>query len=256
MSGLRFLGVIPARHASTRFPGKPLADLWGRPLVWHTWRRASLATSFDRVVIATDHHGIAEVARGFGAEVVLTRPEHPSGTDRCAEVAEQLGGAEYIVNIQGDEPLIDPTLLDALCAELALGRSDIVTAATELRSAEDLLNPNIVKVVPGPGRAWYFSRAPIPYPRDEANRAALLAGEHPLWWHHVGLYGYTAEALRRFVAHPPTPLELTEQLEQLRALEIGLTLWVLPAQQRSPGIDTPEQLAALQNLPPQLPQET
>jgi len=251
------VGIIPARYASTRFPGKPLHLLGGKPLVQHVWERCRRARALHRVIVATDDRRIARVAEGFGAEVALTSPDHPSGTDRLAEVARRLRTATHFVNVQGDEPLVDPGLVNRIAA--ALVRRDarpMVTAANPSRSVAEYLNPNVVKVVlDRAGDALYFSRAPIPLDRERAvappllESHALAVGEtaygHPPelaspFLRHHGIYGYARELLLQFVRWKPTPLEQLEKLEQLRALEHGIRIRVLITPHASVGVDTPE----------------
>ncbi len=235
------LAVIPARYASTRFPGKPLYLIAGKPLVQHVWERCQSCRGLDRVVIATDDRRIQVAAEAFGAEVCMTSPDHPSGTDRLAEVAAQIPEAEFILNVQGDEPLISPELIGQLAAALVSDPSlSMVTAAAPLENRALLDDPNIVKVTTTTtGRALYFSRSRIPYPRN---------GEHGNWLWHKGIYGYRREFLMQFVAWPPSMLELTEGLEQLRALENGGAIQVISTNEDSPGVDTPEQAAAVEVL--------
>jgi 3-deoxy-manno-octulosonate cytidylyltransferase (CMP-KDO synthetase) len=233
--------VIPARYASTRLPGKPLLPIAGRPMVEHVWRRAQ-STGAREVLLATDDERIAETARGFGAEVVMTSPEHPSGTDRLAEVATQRGWAEndVVVNVQGDEPLLPAANVIQVARLLAdHPEAAIATLMTPILSQADFLDPNVVKAVAdGAGRALYFSRAPIPWPRD-----GRAAGADCFGWRHIGLYAYRAGPLRRLAALPPTPLEQTERLEQLRALENGWGIVIAPAVDvPGPGVDTAEDL--------------
>jgi 3-deoxy-manno-octulosonate cytidylyltransferase (CMP-KDO synthetase) len=236
-----FRVVIPARYASTRLPGKPLLPLGGRPMVEHVWERAR-TTGATEVLIATDDPRIAEVARAFGAEVVLTSPSHPSGTDRLAEVAEARAWPDeaVIVNVQGDEPLL-PAANVVQVAQLleAHPQAAIATLMTPITTEQDFLDPNVVKAVSDKdGRALYFSRAPIPWPRDGRAPDTAVFG-----WRHIGLYAYRAGPLRRLAALAPTPLEQTEKLEQLRALENGLGIVIAPAAVvPGPGVDTPEDL--------------
>ncbi len=231
----RAVAVIPARWASTRFPGKPLAELAGEPMIAHVVRRAAEATTVEHVMVATDDERIAAAARAAGAEAVLTG-EHPSGTDRVA--AALAGRAEWgiVVNVQGDEPLLAGANIDVVVAGL---RSDPgVAIATLCRPLEPerAADPNAVKVVRDRrGRALYFSRAAIPHPRHTAHAAGLLRL-------HLGIYGFRREALARFVALPPSPLECAESLEQLRALENGIPILVLDAPHPAYGVDTPEDL--------------
>lgn len=231
--------IIPARWASTRFPGKPLAEIAGKPLVRHVWERCSRARSVRRVIVATDDMRIAEAAFAFGAEVALTKASHPSGTDRVAEVATSLPRESVIVNVQGDEPLVDPRLIDRLVALFGKDRGlAMATAASPIRSQEEFLDPNIVKVVTGPERqALYFSRAPIPWDRQQGGCSRAM--------HHHGIYAYRRKFLLDFVQWKPTPLEKIECLEQLRALEHGARIHVLTTKTTLAGVDTPGQAIAL-----------
>lgn len=234
----KILGVIPARFASTRFPGKALAPLAGKPLVQHVFERASRARYLTGVVIATDDEQIADVARGFGATVRITRGDHPSGTDRVAEVAAS-GDAAVIVNIQGDEPLIDPAAIDA--AVLAIQETDapMATLKRRISNRADLQNPNVVKVVTAAsGDAIYFSRCPIPFHRENAGT----------YFQHVGLYVYRRDFLLRYSDLPVGPLESAEKLEQLRALENGYRIRVALTEYESIGVDTPEDLENVNSL--------
>jgi len=228
------VAVIPARWASTRFPGKPLFPILGKPLVQHTWERCMKAKSVSQVIVATDDMRIAEVAFEFGAEVSLTSPKHPSGTDRLAEVAARLRGVKHVINVQGDEPAIDPRLIDRLVKALQDNpKLEMVTAACPFPEESDALNPNNVKVVTAlDGRALYFSRSPIPFDRDKTDKV------RPLW--HIGLYGYRRDFLAQFVRWKPTPLENCEKLEQLRALEHGASIKVITTKSHGVGVDTPE----------------
>jgi 3-deoxy-manno-octulosonate cytidylyltransferase (CMP-KDO synthetase) len=225
--------IIPARWGSTRFPGKPLHQIAGKPLLQHVWERCLKSKLADGVIVATDHMRIAEAAFGFGAEVALTSARHPSGTDRAAEVAANLRGYGIIVNVQGDEPFLDSKLVDRLVAALRADRSfDMATAASKL-GAEDLDNPNCVKVVTDlRGRALYFSRLAIPCDRD----GDIL----PERFRHLGVYAYRRKFLLQFVRWKPTRLESSEKLEQLRALEHGANILVLKTRSAGPGVDTPE----------------
>jgi len=249
---LTFTVVIPARLASTRLPGKVLADLGGRPVLAHVHARA-LASGAARVVIATDDGDVARAAEGVGAEVVMTSPLHESGTDRLAEAAVTLGlGPEtVVVNVQGDEPEMPPEAIAAVAAAVeAAPTVDIATVALPIEDAAAFADPNIVKVVADEaGDALYFSRAPIPWPRDLGVAPADLGGAgtlpHAGARRHVGLYAYRAHALARFTALPPHPLELAERLEQLRALAHGMTIRVIDAPGPiPPGIDTAADLDA------------
>lgn len=232
--------IIPARWGSTRFPGKPLHPLGGKILLQHVWERCLRAKCADLVVVATDDMRIAEAAFAFGAEVSMTSPKHPSGTDRIAEVAERLGtGFGTVINVQGDEPRIDPRLIDRLANALRASSSlAMATAACPLELSERE-NPNCVKVVTGvDGDALYFSRAAIPFDRDGDSKVPLLR--------HLGIYAYRRKFLLEFVKWKPSPLERTEKLEQLRALEHGARIRVLVTKSAGPGIDTPEDALAFE----------
>jgi 3-deoxy-manno-octulosonate cytidylyltransferase (CMP-KDO synthetase) len=233
--------IIPARMGSSRFPGKVLASATGRPLIQHVYDRARLARSAARVVIATDDARVREAVLGFGGECILTSPEHPNGTSRIAEAARTLGLAAdaIVVNAQGDEPELEPALIDAAVAALETSAADAATAAIPFGAGEDVGNPNLVKVViGGDGCALYFSRAPIPHPRDAGSAPVA-----PL--KHVGLYVYRRRFLDEYLALAETPLERTEQLEQLRILWHGRKIAVAVAEVQSHGgIDTPEQYQA------------
>ncbi len=234
------VALIPARWGSARFPGKPLHGIAGKPLVQHVWERCQEAGVFGQVIVATDDLRIAETAFAFGAEVAVTSPEHPSGTDRVAEVARKLKDARLIFNVQGDEPLIDPGLLAQLARKLARDHSaDLITAATPLAPAE-ALDPNSVKVVlDRKGAALYFSRSLIPYARNPA---------HARYLKHLGVYGYRRKALLNFVRLKPAPLEETERLEQLRALQNGMKIRVVVTETGSVGVDTPEDAGMVEQL--------
>jgi 3-deoxy-manno-octulosonate cytidylyltransferase (CMP-KDO synthetase) len=229
----RILGVIPARFASSRFPGKALTPIAGKPMLQHVYERASQARYLTKVIIATDDERIRDAARAFGAQVRMTRPDHASGTDRVAEVADS-DAASVIVNIQGDEPLIDPEAIDV--AALALLADDDLHMATLKKRIEDsseITNPNVVKVVSDlAGNAIYFSRCPIPYVRDGG----------AVHFKHIGLYVYRREFLLAYSGLPVGPLERVERLEQLRALENGYRVGVVETEYESLGVDTPEDL--------------
>jgi 3-deoxy-manno-octulosonate cytidylyltransferase (CMP-KDO synthetase) len=231
------LAVIPARFASTRLPGKPLLDLTGKPLVVHVLEQARRAARVDRVLVATDDQRIAAAVREHGGEVVMTRADHPNGTSRIAEAVDQLDAAlDLVVNIQGDEPEIEPALVDAVIERLAAGEEPMATVASPFGSHEDPADPNIVKVVLNQrGQAMYFSRCPIPHDRDRQ-------GVMPL--KHVGLYAYRRAFLPTYIALSATPAEQAEQLEQLRVLEHGHAIACIVRQTRHVGIDTAEQYDA------------
>ena len=236
------VAVIPARYASSRFPGKPLADLDGRPMIEHVYRRAESSPAVSHVIVATDDRRIADAVARFGGEARLTRADHPSGTDRVAEVAATLD-CDIVVNVQGDEPLIDPGAISEAVAPLALDPSlQITTLFHRIDNPADLHNPNIVKLVlDRAGYALYFSRAPIPYARDPR-------GGWPPLYRHIGLYAYRRKALLVLAALEPTPLERTEALEQLRALEHGIRIKAVETAYDSLGVDTPEDLEQVRRL--------
>lgn len=229
--------LIPARMASTRLPGKPLADIHGEPMIVHVWRRAR-ESNVGRVVVAAAESAIVDAVIRAGGEAVLTNPDHPSGSDRIFEAATKLDPDQrhdIVVNLQGDLPTLDPALVRAVADALAVSRADIATLATEIYDASERTNPNVVKAViasaPGQrqGPALYFTRATAPW------------GEGPLY-HHIGIYAYRRKALDRFVKMPPSALEVREKLEQLRALEAGMTIAVRIVETLPLGVDTPEDL--------------
>ena len=234
--------IIPARYASTRLPGKPLIPIAGKPLIQHVWERCSGARGIDAVIVATDDMRIAAAAFAFGAEVSMTSPKHRSGTDRVAEVAKKLRGVTHVINVQGDEPLVDAALVARLAeAMIAERKIEMITAATLFGPDEDVANPNAVKVVTDRhGDALYFSRSAIPYLRGD--------GVRPAWRRHVGIYGYTTKFLLQFVQWKPSPLELAESLEQLRALENGARIRVVPTKHSASGVDTPADVAVAERL--------
>jgi 3-deoxy-manno-octulosonate cytidylyltransferase (CMP-KDO synthetase) len=248
---MSFTVLVPARLASSRLPGKPLADIGGVPMVVRVAQRAALSAA-SRVVVAADHEDIVRACRSHGVEALLTRDDHATGSDRLAEACALLGldGTDLVVNVQGDEPLIDPGLIDA-CAALLAHHPDCVmsTAAHPIDTAEELDNPNVVKVVlDAAGRALYFSRAPIPWWRDaRAAGTSPIASEPPL--RHIGLYAYQAGFLRRFPRLAASPLEHLEALEQLRVLWHGERIAVHVSDSRpGAGVDTPEDLARVRAL--------
>lgn len=240
-----FIAVVPARYGSTRLPGKPLLDIAGEPMVAHVWRRACQSQA-SRVVVATDDARIRDAMLPYGAEVVMTRADHPSGTDRLAEVAERLalGEEELVVNVQGDEPLIPPMLINQVAQRLADDpEAAIATLAESISDVETLFNPNVVKVVRSlAGRALYFSRAPIPWDREHFQaQPALLATD--AWLRHIGIYAYRVGFLSAYRELSPSGLEQLEQLEQLRALQHGYAIQVaLASTVNPPGVDTAEDL--------------
>jgi 3-deoxy-manno-octulosonate cytidylyltransferase (CMP-KDO synthetase) len=237
--------VIPARWGSTRFPGKALHKLAGKPLVQHVWERSRQVKNITRIVIATDDDRIAKTARDFGAEVMMTSPNHPTGSDRIAEVALRLRGITHFINVQGDEPMIDPKLIEKLAANLLRNPGvSMITAATPFENTREAKNPNTVKVVVGcTGNALYFSRSPIPFHRDSHDASSRV---QPLL--HLGIYGYRRDVLLKLVRLLPTPLESCEKLEQLRALENGIPIRVVETNHRGVGVDTPEDAKRVEKL--------
>lgn len=252
---MSFTVVIPARYASTRFPGKPLAELAGKPMIEHVYLRACESEA-SRVVVATDDERIASVAEGFGAEVVMTSADHPSGTDRLQEVTSKLGfyADEIVVNVQGDEPLIPAKIINQVAHNLAARpEAAISTLAEPIDSVEALMNPNVVKVVTDrEGMALYFSRAAIAWPRDAMLHAKGQLTELPdsfNWRRHIGMYAYRVRFLNDYVSWAPAPIETCESLEQLRALWNGARIHVDNALIAPPtGVDTPEDLERLRAL--------
>jgi 3-deoxy-manno-octulosonate cytidylyltransferase (CMP-KDO synthetase) len=239
------VAIIPARWGSTRFPGKALHPILGKPLIQHVWERCLRAKSLSQVIIATDDMRIAEAAFDFGAEVALTSPKHPSGTDRLAEVAKHLPGVRHIINVQGDEPAIDARLIDRIARTLQKDpQLKMVTAACPFENAADAANPNNVKVVTAlDGHALYFSRCQVPHNRDGSNESLRPTKGKPAYLWHIGIYGYRRDFLTTFVRWKPTPLESMEKLEQLRALEHGATIQVLTTTRHGLGVDTPEDVS-------------
>jgi 3-deoxy-manno-octulosonate cytidylyltransferase (CMP-KDO synthetase) len=243
----KVVGILPARWDSSRFPGKPLHLLAGKPLIQHVWERCQHCRSLGDLLIATDDERIRAAAADFGARAVMTSADHLSGTDRIAEALASDPAATHVLNIQGDEPLIDPALIDELAAAIiAPDGPDMATAANPLDPADPAVaDPNVVKVVTTlDGRALYFSRSPLPFFRHPVAGLPVLR--------HKGIYAYRRAFLERFVAWPPSPLELAESLEQLRALEHGAAIKVLLTLDTSIGLDTPAQAplieALLQNM--------
>jgi 3-deoxy-manno-octulosonate cytidylyltransferase (CMP-KDO synthetase) len=242
----KIIGIIPARWGSTRFPGKALTALAGKPLIQHVWQRCLGASKLDGVIVATDDLRIAEAAFSFGAEVAMTSSRHQSGTDRIAQVAARLGrGVSHVINIQGDEPTIAPALIDRLAVALQRDRDmQMVTAANLLRDPEEISDPNCVKVVLSrDGYAMYFSRSVIPHPLSPGTGAAAVT-----FHRHQGIYGYERKFLAQFVRWRPTPCERAERLEQLRALEHGVRIRVLVTEYLSLGVDVPEDVRRVEDL--------
>jgi 3-deoxy-manno-octulosonate cytidylyltransferase (CMP-KDO synthetase) len=235
------VAIIPARFDSTRLPGKPLAEIAGRPMIEHVYRRAAAARCIMRVIVATDDERVAAAVIGFGGEVAMTASTHQSGTDRLAEVARALD-ADVIVNVQGDEPLLEPAMIDDAVAPLASDRSiEMAPLCRRIDDRRDLDNPHVVKVVVDrDGFAMYFSRAPIPFARNPDSGADA--------WRHVGLYVYRRDCLLRLASLTPTSLERAEALEQLRALEHGIRIRVVETHYDTIGVDTPADLERVRQL--------
>ncbi|MFK7851650.1 MAG: 3-deoxy-manno-octulosonate cytidylyltransferase [Akkermansiaceae bacterium] len=237
------VGILPARWGSTRFPGKPLHLISGKPLIQHVWERCKAAQNLSELIVATDDTRIEEAVKKFGGKAVMTSADHPTGTDRLAEVCKKLPHATHILNIQGDEPLIDPILIDELAAAMADDpQLEMVTAANLISPSDPAINdPNVVKVVlKKSGHALYFSRSPLPFFRNQVDGLNVLR--------HKGIYGYRRSFLENFVTWPPSPLEQAESLEQLRALENGANIRVILTEDTSPGVDTLEQAAEIERI--------
>jgi 3-deoxy-manno-octulosonate cytidylyltransferase (CMP-KDO synthetase) len=269
---MKFLGVIPARYASSRFPAKPLVDIGGKSMIQRVYEQAKKAESLARVIVATDDDRIFAHVQSFGGEVMMTAKTHESGTDRCAEVLQYANAEaviddlesnqnistsgfklkrkkstfDAVINIQGDEPFIDPAQINQLAEILRGPLFNIATLAKRLGNTEPILNPNVVKVVfASDGRALYFSRSPIPYLRNVPQSEWHLSGQ---FFKHLGLYGYKSAALKSISALPPSGLEKSESLEQLRWLEAGFTIGIGITDIESVGIDIPEDLAKIKHL--------
>lgn len=238
---MNILCVIPARYASTRLPGKPLALIAGKPMIEHVYKRACQAKLPQKVLVATDDQRVVDAVQKFGGEVMLTSPEHPSGTDRLAEVALSYPDVDVIVNVQGDEPMIPPKVIDDLAKAFVEDPNLKMATLKTLMAEEDYTNPNAVKVVTDlNGYALYFSRSLMPYPRKKPAGYKV--------YKHVGIYAYRRDFLLQYAALAPTELEQIESLEQLRALENGFKIKVLTSDFQGIGIDTPEDLAAANEL--------
>ena len=248
---MSFTVIIPARYASSRLPRKPLADIVGKPMIQHVWKKAQQAGA-NRVIIATDHEEIEEVAKAFGAEVCMTSTEHNSGTERLSEVIEKMAIAddEIIVNVQGDEPLIPPVIIQQVAQNLAENQVNMATLAVKLETKEELFNPNCVKVVTDQkGMALYFSRAAIPFARDyfaDCNDAFVASQPY---LRHIGIYAYRAKFVNQYIRWQPTVLEKLESLEQLRALWYGEKIHVeLAKEAPQVGVDTLEDLERVRQI--------
>lgn len=237
--------IIPSRYNSTRFPGKPLASLLGKPLIQHVYERAKMAKKVNSIIVATDDERIEKAVRNFGGEVMMTSTNHLSGSDRVAEVATKLS-EDIIINVQGDEPLIEPGLIDELCNIFEKSDVQVVTAKIPITDPKDVQNPNVVKVVcDRNGFALYFSRSPLPGTRSDIS---VRTYSKPVFFRHIGIYGYTKNFIVKFPTLEPTPLELQEGLEQLRILEHGYKIKVIDTEYQSIGVDTPEDLEYLRRV--------
>ena len=238
---MKSICVIPARYSSTRLPGKPLKDICGKPMICRVWERASRARSVAEVIVATDDERILRAVEDNNGQAMMTRADHKTGTDRLAEVAEKFPDVEVVVNVQGDEPLIEPSLIDELVAQFVADKDlQMATVATELTDADEMNNPNNVKVVIDKNNdALYFSRSLIPYPRN--------AGKSPVF-KHIGIYAYRRQFLIDYAKMNSTPLEQAESLEQLRALENGFKIRVIKSSCQFIGVDTEEDLQLVNNI--------
>ena len=242
---MKVVGLIPARYGSSRFPGKPLALIAGKPLIQRVVEQCQKAKSLAEVIVATDDERIFSAAQKF-CHVEMTAANHPSGSDRIAEVASKVG-CDAVVNIQGDEPMIDPAVIDAVAG--ALEQCEMSTAATRIKTIAELDNPNGVKVVVNAaGRALYFSRRTIPYLREAASRSPSEQLAAFAFLKHLGIYGYRRETLLRLVKFPVSPLENAEKLEQLRALENGIEIAVVQVDYDSVGVDAPEDVERVEKI--------
>lgn len=242
---MKTVGIIPARLQSARLPRKLLLSATGRPLIQYAWEAACQCEELDEVIVATDSDEIADVVRSFGARVEMTRTHH-SGTDRIAEVVQRCcASAELVINIQGDEPELDPAIIRSLIHQIERSDAQMATVAAPLTDAAKVLDPSCVKVVTdASGRALYFSRAPIPFSRDASVEDCLSDGNVSPWLQHVGLYAYRRDFLLHLTSLPPSPLEQLEKLEQLRALQAGAAISVAVVNHPTVGIDTPGDYAA------------
>lgn len=245
---MKILGIIPARFASSRFPGKPLVDIGGKSMIRRVYEQAQKAPSLTSVAVATDDQRIYDHVFGFGGEVYMTSENHPSGTDRCYEAYQKAGGSskfDYVINIQGDEPFIDPAIIEQM-AVLLDSKTEIATAVKKIKDYNMLFDPNVVKAVLALGKqCLYFSRQTLPYVRGEAPESWL---DHADFYKHIGLYAYRSDVLEKIALLQPSKLENTEKLEQLRWLEHGYKIFATITEYESIGVDTPEDLGKLKDL--------
>jgi 3-deoxy-manno-octulosonate cytidylyltransferase (CMP-KDO synthetase) len=236
---VKVIAVIPARFGSTRFPGKPLSKILDKPMIQHVYERAKEAKELDEVIVATDHQEIFNVVSSFGGKVLMTKTSHESGSDRMAEVAEKVEG-DIFLNIQGDEPLIEPNLIDEIVRESKKYPNSVITAKKQIDNLEDVSNPNVVKVVTDKdNNALYFSRSPIPYNRS---------GKEIVYYKHIGIYCYPREILQKYVQLPKSNYEMCEMLEQLRLLENGFNIKVIETNYDSIGVDTIEDIKKVEKI--------
>lgn len=241
----KIVAVIPARLSSSRLPRKVLANLHCHPLIWHVWHRVRQAQKINQVFIATDSEEVQQVAESFGAKVLLTSPDCQSGTERIASVVDQLDG-DLILNVQGDEPLVDPIMLDALVERWRSVACELITPVFPIKTIEELQSPNVVKVARAyDGHALYFSRSPIPFLRDVLFETWLL---HGIFWGHVGVYGYSRDVLAHYYDLPDSPLEKIEKLEQLRFLEAGYNFQTVETEYRPNSVDIADDLKRVRKL--------
>lgn len=245
---MKILGIIPARFASSRFPGKPLVDIGGKSMIQRVYEQAQKAPSLTSVAVATDDQRIYDHVLGFGGEVYMTSENHPSGTDRCYEAYQKAGGSskfDYVINIQGDEPFIDPAIIEQM-AVLLDSKTEIATAVKKIKDYNMLFDPNVVKAVLALGKqCLYFSRQTLPYVRGGAPESWL---DHADFYKHIGLYAYRSDVLEKIALLQPSKLENTEKLEQLRWLEHGYKIFATITEYESIGVDTPEDLGKLKDF--------
>jgi 3-deoxy-manno-octulosonate cytidylyltransferase (CMP-KDO synthetase) len=235
----KVIAVIPARFGSTRFPGKPLSKILDKPMIQHVYERAKQSKELDEIIVATDHQEIFNVVSSFGGKVLMTKTSHESGSDRMAEVAEKVDG-DIFLNIQGDEPLIEPKLIDLIVQESKKHLNSVITAKKRIDNGKDIDNPNIVKVVTDKNNnALYFSRSPIPYNRS---------GREFIYYKHIGIYCYPKEILKKYVQLPKSSYEMCELLEQLRLLENGFNIKVIDTNYDSIGVDTIEDIKKVEKI--------
>lgn len=241
------IAIIPARYASTRFPGKPLVEINGKPMIQHVYEKATNSQLFDKVVVATDDSRIEACVKNFGGQVCMTSTDHQSGTDRCGEViSKETKEFDIVINIQGDEPFVHPEQLEQLINLFKNPSTQIATLKKQIHKVDDVHNSNVVKVVSDiEKRALYFSRNPIPFVRGEEKEDWLT---HHSYYKHLGLYGYRSEVLKKLIHLPTSSLEKSESLEQLRWLQNGYSIFIDETSHESIGIDTPEDLEKVKNL--------